>query len=80
MSWDVAEPGDAGGFEGDVGVKAAGDGAVDDGLLLLVEQGDQLPLRPNRPLNPPARVVEKRTMASCSSGNGIGTRWSANAS
>jgi hypothetical protein len=56
---------DAGGFEGDVGVEAAGDSAVDDGLLLLVEQRDEL-LRPNRPLNPPVRI-EKRTMASCSS-------------
>ena len=28
----VAEPLDAGGLEADVGVKAAGDGSVDDGL------------------------------------------------
>src|ERR1017187_2223219 len=59
MLRDVAEPGDAGGFEGDVGIQAARDGAVDDGLLLLVEQRHQLLLRPNRPLNPPVRVVEK---------------------
>ncbi|MDP2869326.1 MAG: hypothetical protein Q8O08_10900, partial [Methyloversatilis sp.] len=34
---NIAEPGDAGGFEGDGGVEAAGDGAVDDGLLLFVK-------------------------------------------
>jgi hypothetical protein len=59
MLRNVAEPGDAGGFEGDGGVEAAGDGAVDDGLLLLVEQRDHLPLRPDRPLQPPVRPVQK---------------------
>ena len=34
----VAEPLDAGGPEADVGVKAAGDGPVDDGLPLLLQQ------------------------------------------
>ena len=38
----IPEPGDTGGFEFDVGVKSSGDGAVDDGLLLLVEQRDDL--------------------------------------
>ena len=42
MRRDVAEPVDAGGFEGDVGVEAAGDGAVDDGLPLLLQQRDEL--------------------------------------
>ena len=32
----LAEPLDAGGLEADVGVEAAGDGLVDDGLLLLI--------------------------------------------
>jgi len=59
MVRNVAEPRDAGGFEGDRGVEAAGDGAVDDGLLLLVEQRDHLPLRPDRPLQPPVRPVQK---------------------
>src|ERR1039458_8737724 len=35
------------------------DGTVDDGLLLLVEQRDHLSLRPDRPLQPPVRVVQK---------------------
>src|ERR1035437_5571346 len=59
MPWDVAEPGDAGGFEGDGGVEATGDGPVDDGLLLLVEQRDDLPLGPDRTIQPPIRVVQK---------------------
>jgi len=59
MLRNTAEPGDAGGFEWDGGVKAASDGAVDDGLLLLVEQRDHLPLRPDRPLQPPVRPVQK---------------------
>ena len=41
MRWYVAEPVDAGGSEGDVGVEAAGDGAVDKGLSLLLQQGDE---------------------------------------
>ena len=69
MLTDVAEPGDAGGFEWDGGVEAclrrgfgrqaAGDGAVNDSLLLLLEQRDHLPLRPDRPLQPPVRLVQK---------------------
>src|ERR1035437_7779258 len=49
MLRNVAEPGYAGRFEGDGGVETAGNGAVDDGLLLLVEQHDHLSLRPDRP-------------------------------
>src|ERR1035438_10371491 len=59
MLWNVAEPGDAGGFEVDVWVEAAGDGAVNDGLLLLVEQRDHLPLRPDRPPQSPVRPVQE---------------------
>ncbi|MND00924.1 hypothetical protein D3C83_197120 [compost metagenome] len=40
-------------------VEAASDGEVDDGLLLLVEQRDHLQLRPDRPLQPPVRPVQK---------------------
>ena len=40
-------------------VETAGDGAVDDGLLLLVEERDHPPLCPDRPLQPPVRVVQK---------------------
>ena len=59
MLRDVAEPGDAGGLEGDVGVEAAGDGAVDDGLLLLVQQPNQLPLGADEAVDLPVRVVQK---------------------
>ena len=44
MRRHVAQPLDAGGLEADVGVEAAGDGAVDDGLALLLQQGDELAL------------------------------------
>ena len=59
MLRNVAEPGDAGGLEGDVGVEAAGDGAVDDGLLLLVQQPNQLPLGADEAVDLPVRVVQK---------------------
>ena len=59
MLWNVTKPRDTGGFEGDGGIEAAGDGAVDDGLLLLVEQRDHLPFRPDRPVQPPVRPVQK---------------------
>src|ERR1019366_5012549 len=59
MLWDVAEPGDAGGFEAHRGVEAVGDGAMDDDLFLLVEQRYHLPLRPDRSLEPPVRPVQK---------------------
>src|SRR5581483_8626741 len=55
----IAQPLHAGGFEADVGVEAAGDGAVDDGLLLLLQQLDQLLLGADVPPNPPVRVVEE---------------------
>src|SRR5581483_1649811 len=55
----VAQPLHAGGFETNVGVEAAGDGAVDDRLLLLLQQLDQLLLRADVPPNPPVLVVEK---------------------
>ena len=55
----VAQPLDAGGLEADVGVEAAGDGAVDDGLLLLLQQLDQLLLGADVAPDPPVRVVEE---------------------
>ena len=80
MLRNVAEPGDAGGFEGDGGVEAAGDGAVDDGLLLLVEQRDHLPLRPDRPLQPPVRPVQKPHNRRLLGGRGRRTRMSSSSS
>jgi hypothetical protein len=59
MLRDLAEPGDAGGFEFGVGIEAAGDGAVDDGLLLLVEQPDELALGADEAVDLPVRVVQK---------------------
>src|SRR6266446_5678004 len=59
VPWYLAGPLNTRGLEGDGGVEAAGDGVVDDGLLLLVEQRDHLPLRADRPLQPPVRPVQK---------------------
>jgi len=59
MPRNVPEPGDSGGFERDGGVEATGDGAMDDGLLLLVEQCYHLALRPDRPLQPPVCPIQK---------------------
>ncbi len=59
MLRDVAEPLDARGFEATVGVEAAGDGAVDDGLLLLLQQFDQLLLGADVAPDPPVHVVEE---------------------
>ena len=47
------------GLRGDVGVEAAGDGAVDDGLLLLVQQPNQLSLGADEAVDLPVRVVQK---------------------
>ena len=55
----IPQPIDAGGLEANVGVEAAGDGAVDDGLLLLLQQLDQLLLGADVPPNLPVRVVEE---------------------
>ena len=55
----VAQPLHAGGLEADVGVEAAGDGAVDDGLLLLLQQLDQLLLGADVAPDPPVHVVEE---------------------
>src|SRR5436309_477209 len=49
----------AGGLEADVGVEAAGDGTVDDGLLLLLQQLDQLLLGADVAPDSPVRVVEE---------------------
>ena len=37
----VSQPLDTGGLEPDVGVEAPGDGALDDGLPFLLQQGDE---------------------------------------
>src|SRR5882672_10986121 len=59
MLRNIVEPGNAGGFDGDRGIEAAGDGAMDDCELLLVQQRDHLPLRPDCPLQPPVHPVQK---------------------
>ena len=46
-------------LEADVGVKAASDGAVDDGLLLLLQQRNQLLLRADVASDAPVGVVEE---------------------
>ena len=59
MPRNLAKPRNAGGLERDVGGEAAGDGAVDDGLLLLVQQPDQLALGADEAVDRPVRVVQK---------------------
>ena len=44
MFLDVAEPFDARGAQGDVGVQAFGDRVTDDGLTFLLQQLNQPPL------------------------------------
>ena len=58
MRRHVAEPLDAGGLEADVGVEAAGDGAVDDGLPLLLQQRDELLLGADVASDAVVHVVE----------------------
>jgi hypothetical protein len=41
VSWHFPQPCRARGLEANVGIKATGHGAVDDGLLLLVQQHDE---------------------------------------
>ena len=53
----VPQPLHAGGLEADGGVEAAGDGAVDDGLLLFLQQVDQLLLGADVAADPPVRMV-----------------------
>ena len=58
MLGHIAEPLDAGRLEADVGIEAAGDGLVDDRLLLLLQQRNQLPLRAHIPPNATVHVVQ----------------------
>jgi hypothetical protein len=59
MFWYVCEPSNAGGFEADVWIDATGHGTVDNGLLLLVQQRDQLFLRPDVALDATVRMIEE---------------------
>ena len=59
MLRNIAKPWISGLLEWHCRIKAARDRAVNDGQLLLVEQRDHLPLRPDRPLEPPIRVIQK---------------------
>src|SRR5665648_450637 len=55
----IPQPLHARGLEADVGVEAAGDDAVDDGLLLLLQQLDQLLFGADVAPDPPVLVVEE---------------------
>ena len=59
MPRHIPQPLYAGGLEADVRVEAAGDGSVDDGLLLLLQQLDQLLLGADVAPNAPVGVVEE---------------------
>ena len=54
----VSKPLDARGLEADVGVKAAGDGPVNDGLLLLLQQRNERPLGTGVAADAVVHVVE----------------------
>ena len=56
---NIAEPIDAGGCEGGVGIEAAGDGVVDDCLLLFIQQRDQPLLRADQPRRHAPMPIEK---------------------
>ena len=76
MRRDLSDPLDAGGLVGRVGlagsdVDPARDGLVDDGLLLLLQQRDQLLLGADVAPDAPVRVVEEADDASL-----LGERWS----
>ena len=58
MRRHVPQPLHTGGLEADVGVKAASDGAVDDGLLLLLQKRNQLLLGADVAPYAPVGVVE----------------------
>jgi len=59
MPWNIPKPGSTGGLEGYIRVKTAGDGAMNDDLLLLVQQCDHLLFRPDGVVQPAGRVVEE---------------------
>lgn len=59
MCRNIPDPGVAGGFEVGVRVETTGDGTVDNGLLLLVQQSNQFPLGTDKAVDFPIRVVQK---------------------
>ena len=69
----VAEPFDAGGLHGGVGVQAFGDGVGDDGLAFLFQQFHQPPLLRHQLINLRRLAVEKRGDGVCSAIGGNGS-------
>ena len=59
MLWHITKPLHAGGLKADVGIGATCDGAVNDRLLLLLQQLDQLLLGADVAPDPPVHVVEE---------------------
>ena len=60
MRRHVAEPFDAGGLHGGVGVQALGDGVGDDGLAFFLQQFDQPPLLGHQRVDLRRLAVEER--------------------
>ncbi len=59
MLRNIAEPGNAGGFEGHGRVKPSGNSTVDDDLLLFVEQRNHLALCPYGLFQLPVCPIQK---------------------
>ena len=55
----ITQPLHTRGLQTDVGIKAARDGAVDNDLLVLLQQLDQLLLGADVAPDPPIRVIEE---------------------
>ncbi len=70
MRRHLPEPFHAGVLERNIGIEPAGDGTVDDGLFLLVEERDQLPLGPDGATEPAVGVIEETD-----DGGLFGKRW-----
>ena len=72
MRRNIPQPRNAGGFEGHSGVQATGDGAVDDGLLLFVEERNDFALGADGALQPPASPLKEAHDGGLLGGRGEG--------
>ena len=59
MRRNLSEPGNAAVLEGSVRIQAPGDGALDDALLLLVQERDELALGADRLVHAAVEVAQE---------------------